>query len=58
MDRFDLEQQMFDCWSVLDQLDTLVEAEEEIDYKSILKSISTLYNIKFRKMFDTFESVL
>jgi hypothetical protein len=51
-DRFDLEQQIMECWAVVDDLKMLVEANQ-INVETI-NSIITLYNIKFEQTFETF----
>lgn len=63
-DRFDLEQQIFDCWMVTSDLDTLFEdIMENSDISkdtiaNILLGMSQLYEIKFNKTFRTFEQLI
>ena len=60
MNRFDLEQQILDCWKVTDDIDILLEyvcdGENDQDYvANVLLGIKNLYELKFDKMFNTFE---
>ena len=63
-DRFDLEQQILDCWRIVDDLKLLSEYVIE-DPSSTKDSISNvtigleqLYQIKFDKLFRTFEELV
>ena len=63
-DRFDLEQQILDCWRVVDDLKLLTEYVME-DSSANTDSISNvtigleqLYQIKFDKLFRTFEELI
>ena len=60
--RFDFEQQLLDCWSVINDINTLADAiydnptpltDDEIS--NVLIGISHLYDLKFRKLFKMFE---
>ena len=59
-DRFDLEQQILDCWRVVDDLKTLgdVYDREHTDDQvlNILIGVTELYDQKFNKLFETFEN--
>lgn len=63
-DRFDLEQQILDCWRVTSDLDALFEdvmENPDIDndkIANILLGLSQLYEIKFNKTFRTFEQLI
>jgi hypothetical protein len=63
-DRFDLEQQIMDCWHVVDDLKILSESVCEHDdfnrdkITNITMGLEQLYQLKFDKLFRTFESVL
>ena len=55
--RFDLEQQIMQCWGIVDELDYVLEAVEEGDEDKIfnlLIGLKELYARKFDKMFNTF----
>ena len=60
--QFDLEQQIIDCWGIVDDLksiyssDTLFEDSDEVP--TILMGISKLYHLKFEQLFATFEKML
>lgn len=61
--RFDLEQQIMDCWGITDDLDVLFEAVMEKDLSkdqiaNILLGMKDLYQLKFEKTFDTFEKCI
>ncbi len=60
--RFDLEQQILDCWNVTNDIETVLESLSEnkinIDQvPNILRGIKDLYQLKFDRTFATFESV-
>lgn len=67
--QLDLEQQIMDCWNVVEDIKTVYEhigdspEFEGIDPKhadlilNLLVGIEKLYSIKFEKMFDTFEKL-
>lgn len=65
-DRFDLEQDMMNCWGITDDLQQLLELVDTGKYDSlspsdtdelanILMGLKTVYEMKFEKMFDTFK---
>ena len=61
--RFELEQQILNCWTILDDIQTLFEEVVEgepskDDIANCLLGIQTLYAIKFDKLFRTFEQCL
>jgi len=57
--RFDLEQEILDCWGVVDDIDTIYHAEplyENTDeMMNALLGLKTLYKLKFERLFSTFE---
>ncbi len=62
-DRFDLEQQIMACWNVTSDIDTLCEGVLESDMTTdqianILLGMKQLYELKFDKMFRTFEELI
>jgi hypothetical protein len=62
-DRFDLEQQIMACWNVTSDIDTLCEGVLESDMTTdqianILLGMKQLYELKFDKMFNTFEAMI
>ena len=65
-DRFDFEQQIQKCWIVTDDLEELSEAIMEGKYVkyqdkdeicNALNGLSSMYNLKFNKLWDLFEDV-
>lgn len=61
--RYDLEQQIMDCWGICEDLGTVIEAvlengltEDQI--ANILQGMKDLYHLKFEKTFETYEKVL
>lgn len=59
--RFDLEQQIMQCWGIVDELDYVLEAVEEGDEDKIMNlliGLKELYARKFDKMFNTFEQCI
>jgi len=62
--RFDFEQQIMDCWHIVDDLKVLTEAVIEHpnvnkdNIANILIGLEQLYAIKFDKMFRTFETMV
>lgn len=61
-DRFEFEQQIFDCWNVTKDINTLFEAVVDKDLTTdqianTLLGIHQLYEFKFGKLFDMFEEL-
>ena len=56
MDRFDLEQQIMQCWNVVEDITLLSKTEgvEKEDYQALAR----IYEIKFNAMFDTFGKLI
>lgn len=62
-DLFDLEEQIMACWTVTSDIDTLREGVLESDMTTdqianILLGMKELYELKFRKMFGSFEQLI
>ena len=53
-DIFDFEQQILKCWNITDDLN---EANEELNSTHI-GAITTLYEVKFNKLWELFEGVV
>jgi hypothetical protein len=58
--RFDLEQQIMDCWKVTDDIelvyDTIMNSNMSNDQlANALLGMITMYNLKFNRCFATFE---
>jgi hypothetical protein len=61
MDRFDLEEEIMRCWHVTDDLKTLSSLCDKMNVETIQKKIDAiehLYDMKFNKLFDTFEKLI
>ena len=61
--RADLEQEIMDCWSVTKDIDMLFEAVVEQgltqdQISNILLGMKELYDLKFDKMFRTYETLI
>jgi hypothetical protein len=56
MDRFDLEQQIMQCWNVVEDITLLTNLEgvKKEDYQALAR----IYEIKFNSMFDTFSKLI
>jgi len=60
-DRFVLEQEIMNCWSIIDDLEILLDKWDTVndDEKlNIIIGIKSLYKLKFDTMFSTFETVM
>ena len=60
-DRFDFEQQIMTCWSVVEDLKAVAESSDytkvsEDDYQNALLGMATLYQMKFEKLWSQFEA--
>lgn len=61
--RFDLEQEILQCWGVTTDIDVLYNSISNKDLTKeqiceLLKAIKILYDLKFESMFNTFESII
>ena len=63
-DRFDFEQDIFDCWHIIDdlkQLHSMVCENEDTskdDIANVLGGMITLYDDRFRQLMDAFEHLI
>lgn len=63
-DRFDLENEIYDCWRVIDDIKVLTDKLQDenpptkSEIVSFLSGLTTMYNFKYEKLFDTFQQVL
>lgn len=63
-DRFDFEQEIMQCWSVVEDIDiacrTLLDAPDNTEdtVANMLLGMSCLYQAKFEQMFSTFEHLV
>lgn len=64
INRFDLEQDIMNCWHVTDDIDTLQRAYldgpemSQDDVANVLLGLKSLYHLKFDKLFFTFEQCI
>ena len=61
--RFDLEQDIHDCWNITKDIDTLLVGVVEKDLtrdqiSNILLGMQELYSLKFDNLFSTFEEMI
>ncbi len=61
--QFDLEQQIMDCWGVVDDIKGLYSLPDlrrvgEDEMQNYLLGLQTIYQVKFERLFDTFEKYL
>ena len=60
-DRFDLEQEILDCWGICDDIQTILETDSlnlSDDVQNLLIGLKALYQLKFQRTFDTFENLV
>ena len=55
IDRFDLEQQIMDCWKITDDIPLL---EEQGANSADMTSLACVYEFKFKKLWETFETMV
>lgn len=61
--QFDLEQQIMDCWGVVDDIKCLTKVQDirsltEDEHQNYLLGLETIYQAKFEILFDTFEKFI
>lgn len=65
-DRFDLEQEIMNCWRVTDDIDSVahfvgqinLDAKDQDAILNMLLGMKQLYDVKFQVMFETFEELV
>lgn len=55
VDRFDLEQQIMQCWSIVDDLQSFIDAGASTDE---LRALAKVYQRKFDILFETFSTMV
>ena len=60
--RFDFEQQIMDCWGVVDDIKTVYNADDlrelsKDEMQNLLLGLYTLYQLKFEILFNQFEGL-
>lgn len=60
IDRFVLEQQIYDCWSIIDDIKLVCESDDltAVEKNDILKLVATLGDIKFKKLMTILEALI
>ncbi len=63
MIQFDLEQQIMDCWGIVDDIKCLSKIEEirsmtEDEHQNYMLGLQTIYQAKFEILFDLFEKFI
>lgn len=53
-DRFDLEQEILECWKVVNDIQMLTERNASADQFAVL---AQYYELKFDRLWDTFEQL-
>lgn len=54
-DRFNLEQQILDCWKITDEIPLLEEQGANV---ADMTSLACVYEFKFKKLWETFEILI
>lgn len=60
-DRFDLEQDIMNCWNIVEDMKTIYDRLDYTDQDQVMNSLlglQTLYQMKFEKLWATFEQVV
>ncbi len=60
-DRFDLEQEILECWNVTKDIQNFYHAREKMDedeQMNYLLGLEALYEVKFQKLWDTFDECI
>ena len=60
--RFDFEQQIMDCWGVVDDIKTVYNADDlrelsKDEMQNLLLGLYTMYQLKFEILFKMFEDL-
>ena len=55
---YDLEDHIMECWGVVDDLDLLLyQSDTDDEQMNLMMGLRSLYQLKFQRMWDTFEKV-
>ena len=54
-DRFDLEQQILDCWKITDEIPMMEEQGANV---ADMTSLACVYEYKFKRLWSTFETMI
>lgn len=61
MNRFDLEQEIMRCWAVTEDINLVYESTDwnnPDEVRNALLSLHTLYELKFQRLWNTFEKCI
>jgi hypothetical protein len=62
IDRFTMEQDIMECWGVVDDIKVLVNTERlttnPAEMQQALEAVQVLYQIKFERLFNIFETMI
>ena len=64
VDRFKLEEEIQECWGVTTEIDNLlfmIDNSDKIDEDELMNfliGMKAIYNVKFQKLFKTFETLI
>lgn len=60
--RFDLEEKLYDCWKITEDIGTVLKATDGDlsldDLQNALIGLKTVYNMKFQQTWDIFEKMI
>ena len=54
-DRFDLEQQLLECWKLTDDIKLLAERDAP---STVFVALASVYEFKFEQLWQTFENLV
>jgi hypothetical protein len=54
-DRFDLEQQIMECWKITDDIPMMEAQGANV---ADMTSLATVYEYKFKRLWETFETII
>lgn len=54
-DRFDLEQQIMDCWKITDDIPMMEAQGANV---ADMTSLACVYEFKFKRLWETFETII
>jgi hypothetical protein len=54
-DRFDLEQQIMECWKITDDIPMMEAQGANV---ADMTSLATVYEYKFKQLWETFETII
>ena len=60
-DRFDLEQEIMECWNVTKDIQNFYHAQETMNQdqqQNYLLGLEQIYEVKFNKLWETFEQCI